>query len=335
MIGYYIHHQGAGHLHRATAIAQHTRTPVTGLSSLPRPAGWPGHWIDLPLDTGGPLIDPDAGGRLHWVPVHHTGLRTRMGLAARWIEEHAPTLFVSDVSVEMACMARLMGVPVAVMAMRGNRQDPAHHLAYDLADALIAPWPAALPEPHWPHSWQRKTTHTGAFSRYDQRPRPPAAHRDGRPHVLVMLGAGGADVTTAQLDEAARATPHWTWQTLGGSSWTADPWPLLCGADAVITHAGQNAIAECAAARRPAIVIPQDRPYDEQHATARALETAHLALVRHAWPAAHHWPALLDTVSAMSGETWRQWSPGDGAQQAAGLLDQLASRHSEEQAACA
>ncbi|QMU76837.1 UDP-N-acetylglucosamine--N-acetylmuramyl-(pentapeptide) pyrophosphoryl-undecaprenol N-acetylglucosamine transferase [Streptacidiphilus sp. PB12-B1b] len=333
MIGYYVHHQGAGHLHRAAAIARHTRTPVTGLSSLPRPDSWTGPWIDLPLDTGGTPTDPEAGGRLHWAPVHHAGLRTRMGLVARWIEQHAPTLFVSDVSVEMACMARLMGVPVAVAAMRGERLDPAHRLAYDLADALLAPWPAALPEPHWLPSWRRKTTHTGAFSRFDQRPRSVDARPHDRPRLLVMLGAGGADVTAGQLREAVRATPHWSWTVLDRTSWTPDPWPLLCAADVVVTHGGQNAIAECAAARRPAVVIPQDRPYGEQHATARALAAAGLAVVRHPWPEAGHWPALLDTALAMNGEAWSLWSPGDGARRAAHLLDGLAVRPTGEAAA--
>ena len=39
VIGYYVHHVGAGHLHRARAVAQRTSSTVTGLSSLPRPGG--------------------------------------------------------------------------------------------------------------------------------------------------------------------------------------------------------------------------------------------------------------------------------------------------------
>lgn len=39
MIGYYVHHHGSGHLHRARSLAAVLGRPVTGLSTLPRPAG--------------------------------------------------------------------------------------------------------------------------------------------------------------------------------------------------------------------------------------------------------------------------------------------------------
>ncbi|MDF2492882.1 MAG: hypothetical protein K0Q58_1460, partial [Microbacterium sp.] len=81
MIGYYVHHHGRGHLHRATAIAAALGIPVTGLSSLPRPAEWTGDWIELPLDLddrGPDAPDVTAGGRLHWVPLGVDGLRERM-----------------------------------------------------------------------------------------------------------------------------------------------------------------------------------------------------------------------------------------------------------------
>ncbi|MFD6288321.1 glycosyltransferase [Streptomyces sp. NPDC060205] len=337
MIGYYIHHHGLGHLHRARCVARHARTPVTGLSCLPRPADWTGEWIRLPSDAGqeAGAADPTAHGRLHWVPLHHTGLRARMGAIASWIERTAPTLLVSDVSVEVATMARLMGVPVMVSAMRGDRSDPAHRLAYDIADALLAPWPATLPEPDWPPEWHAKAVCTGAFSRYDGRPR--VERRPTRRQVLVLLGSGGTTVQEDDVRKAAEATPGWDWIALGGAgNWTEDPWPLLCQADVVVTHAGQNAVAECAAARTPALVVPQERPHDEQHATARALAAAGIATVRTRWPAPHEWPQLLTTVRQAGGRRWRQWAPGDGAAQAGRLLDELAATVSpRESPACA
>lgn len=344
MIGYYIHHHGKGHLHRAQCIARHTRTPVTGLSSLPRPAEWNGDWIHLPPDTatvdagptgvgtGSAAADPTAHGRLHWVPRHHAGLRSRMAALADWIERAAPTLLVSDVSVEVATLARLMGVPVVVAAMRGDRSDAAHRLAYDLADALLAPWPAALPEPGWPPEWRAKTEHTGAFSRHDgrSRPRPGTEHGRKRPaadrEVLLMLGTGGTELTAADLRAAEEATPDWKWTVLGvPDRWCDDPWPALCRADVVVTHAGQNAVAECAAARSPAMIVPQSRPHGEQHATARALRAGGLATVRDHWPAPRDWARLLDEAVRNGGDRWGVWAPGDGAERAARLLDGLAA----------
>ncbi|OKK21969.1 hypothetical protein AMK16_01610 [Streptomyces sp. CB00455] len=334
MIGYYVHHQGKGHLHRARCIAAHLTTPVTVLSSLTRPDSWDGPWIDLPLDTTARPTDATAGGRLHWAPVHHAGLRDRMGLIADWIRREAPALFVSDVSVEAATLARLMGTPVVVAAMRGDRRDAAHRLAYDLADALFAPWPRSAPEPGWPGHWRDKVHHTGAISRYDARQRP-GRPPDGR-EVVVMLGGGGADVTGQDLADAAAATPDWKWTVLGGpgAGWTEDPWPVLCRARVVVTHAGQNAIAECAAARVPAVVIPQSRPHGEQHATARALRAAGLATVCDTWPSARAWPGVLARAAAVDGERWGLWSSGDGALRAAHLLTGLAARGTEREAAC-
>ncbi|MCQ0025592.1 glycosyl transferase [Streptomyces somaliensis DSM 40738] len=338
MIGYYVHHQGMGHLHRARCVARRARTRLTGLSSLPRPADWDGEWIRLPSDTSAAgagtdiaAADPTAHGRLHWVPRHHAGLRSRMAAVADWIERTAPALLVSDVSVEVAVLARLMGVPVVVCAMRGDRSDAAHGLAYDLADALLAPWPAALPEPDWPQEWRAKTEHTGAFSRHDGRPRPDAGSRPGGSaagrDVLLMLGAGGSEVTATDLRTSTEATPGWNWTVLGGpGGWTDDPWPLLCRADVVVTHAGQNAVAECAAARVPTVVVPQSRPHGEQHATARALAAGGLAAVRDRWPEPGDWPGLLDEAVRTGGQRWGLWAPGDGAERAARLLDRLASQ---------
>ncbi|MGW0658466.1 glycosyltransferase [Streptodolium elevatio] len=334
MIAYYVHHHGRGHLSRAQCIARHTRAPVAGLSSLPRPADWDGPWIELPMDTGdfpAGARDPEAHGRLHWAPLGHAGLRHRMGLTAAWITRHAPKAFVSDVSVEMLCLARLMGIPSIAVAMRGTRTDPAHQLGYDLADLLLAPWAEEFAEPGIPHHLAAKTVHTGAFSRCDDRPilRHPhsaaAAGDDPRPLVLVMLGAGGAAITAAQLKDAADGNPGWRWRTLGGpgGSWADDPWPLVCAADVVVTHAGQNAVAECAAARRPTVVLPQDRPFGEQHAVADALEQGRLAVVHRSWPRRDQWPAVLDSARRMGGEAWSRWSPGDGAARAARVLDEF------------
>ncbi|RSS50014.1 glycosyl transferase [Streptomyces sp. WAC07061] len=326
MIGYYVHHQGLGHLHRALCIAGQARSTVTGLSSLAPPAGWPGPWVRLPLDTGGPAaVDARAHGRLHWAPLHHPGYAERMAAVAGWLGRVRPALLVSDVSVEVACLARLMGIPVVVVAMRGGRLDPAHRLGHDLALRLLAPWPASVPEPGWPAHWYEKTVYAGAFSRADGRVPPPAPD-DGTRRVLLMLGAGGNGVTADQVHAARDATPLWQWDLLGGpgGSWSGDPWPRICAADVVVTHGGQNAVAECAAARRPTVVLPQDRPYDEQHATGRALRHAGLALVRERWPEPAQWPAVLDEAAALDGAAWARWAPGDGARRAARALDAMA-----------
>src|SRR5690606_24283738 len=85
MIGYYVHHQGRGHVNRALRLARHIDGEVTGLSSLERPAGWQGPWIQLARDDqSDPPLDPTARGQLHWAPLGDRGLSSRMARIAEW-----------------------------------------------------------------------------------------------------------------------------------------------------------------------------------------------------------------------------------------------------------
>jgi hypothetical protein len=328
VIGYYAHHHGRGHVQRAACIAAHLAEPTTILSSAATGEPAFADRIVLARDDDGPVRgDPTAGGVLHWAPPGHAGLRRRMATIAEWIERVRPTAMVVDVSVEVATLCRLMGVPVVVVAMRGDRTDRAHRLGYDLADGLIACWPEELADPDWPAGWTAKTCFASAFSRFDARIGSPAPPTDGRRHVAVLMGAGGTDIGVDQVAAAAAATPEWDWDVLGGrAGWHADPWPVLQRADVVVTHAGQNALAEVAASRTPAVVIPQDRPHREQFAAADLLERAELATVRRHWPAPDAWPRLLETTAARDGRAWARWCPGDGAERAARFVAGTADR---------
>ena len=123
MIGYYVHHQGRGHLARATEIARRLTEPVTVLSSLPRPAQIEpfAGWIELEHDEDG-VTSPDltAGGALHFAPVGCPGYTARMEQIARWLARSAPPLMVVDVSVEVTVLCRLLGTPVLVVATIGT-----------------------------------------------------------------------------------------------------------------------------------------------------------------------------------------------------------------------
>ncbi|MEO8851983.1 MAG: glycosyltransferase [Allobranchiibius sp.] len=249
-----------------------------------------------------------------------------MAAIAAWITAVRPRLVVVDVSVEVAVLARTLGVPVVVAAMRGDRSDPAHVLAYDLADALFAPWPGTLPEPQWPARWIAKTIHTGAFSRFDE---IDVASSQVQPQTAVcLLGNGGSDLPERFAETVAAATPQWQWTFCGGD-FGPSPIPLsdlLAAAQVVITHAGQNAVAEVAALRRPAVVVAQPRPHDEQLATVRALGKGDLAVTCDRWPAAGDWPELLAQAVDLGGAGWERWNDHHGAQRAAAALAQVASR---------
>lgn len=84
--------------------------------------------------------------------------------------------------------------------------------------------------------------------------------------------------------------------------------------------AGQNAVAEVAGARRPAVVIADPRPFAEQEHTVEALERAGLAATATAWPARLDWPGLVARAQELGGAGWASWTDGRGAERAADAI---------------
>jgi hypothetical protein len=335
-IGWYLHHHGRGHLHRFLAVAPNLAHEVTVLTSLPRPlASGATEWIDLPLDV---LLRPgqpgtvEAGGLLHWAPLGESGFRDRMAMIAEWIARTNPVAIVVDVSVEVALLARLMGVPVLWVAQRGIREDRPHRLAYAAAEVIIAPWTTATDSPSAiAVPTAAPMIHVGALSRFDhETPTPVPEER----RVGLLLGFGGHAVEAADIAAAAAATPEWTWEIAADTDVGAlanvishppdcDVWALLNRSAVVISSASGNAVAEVAAARRPLICLPQDRPFAEQRQQAAALSGAGLALVAETWPPAERWPGLLERARAHGGSGWGALHDGAGAERFAAVIDSV------------
>lgn len=321
-IGYYVHHQGRGHLTRAGVVTR--RLPAaTVLSSLPD-EGWT-PWVDLPLDTGGDVVDPTAGGVLHWAPRDHPGLRARMARIGAWLEQHRPAAVVVDVSVEVSLLVRLHGVPLVVVAMPGHRPDPAHQLAYTVADRIVAPWAGDVYAPAHLDPHRAKVVHAGGISRYaDRRPAPRAQRRSGVRGALLVTGKGGSSLSPELLDRLRAAAPGWELRAVGGvHGWCSDLWSALGEADVVVTHAGQGAVADVAAAGRPAVVVPEERPFDEQRALARALDAAGLAVARPTWEGLTG--DDLDRAAALRPD-WGRWCTHGAPERAAAAIREVAGR---------
>jgi hypothetical protein len=325
MIGYYVHHVGSGHLQRARAVAEVAHAPVTGLSSLPRPAGWSGEWVVLDRDDeGGAPVDPTAGGHLHWVPQQDRGLRSRMARVSRWIDDACPAVLVSDVSVEMTMLARLHGVPVVSFVLPGHRTDAAHLLGFGASAALVGCWPEEVRgmTPGLPDGLAARITRVGALSRFPVG--EPVVGSRGR-RVTVLLGRGGGQPTSTELATAQAQTPDWEWAVLGpGHTWTDDVAGQLEASDVVVTQAGESAVAEVAACRRPALVIPAERPHDEQRTTAEVLAGGSWpVLVEPRFPLSG-WAERLEAVSRLDGTRWAGWCDGKAASRIADVLDVVA-----------
>jgi len=323
MIGYYVHHHGRGHTSRALAIRAHLDEDVVYFSSSPRPVELRADkWVQLPLDVpddDSPPVDPTANGRLHWVPVGVDGLADRSAMLLNAITAFRPRRMVVDVSVEVTLLSRLAGVPVTVMAMPGDRGDAVHALAYDVADAIIAPWASEVYRPEWLRHHDDRTHYVGVISRYDGMASTPSDEA-GRRTGLLLAGTGGSTVPDDALDQLQRGASDYEWTAAGGSAgWVDDLWPLLCGADVVVTHAGQSAIADIAAAQVPAVVvIPEPRPFGEQHASATAMAEAGVAVTATTWPRLDEWPALL--AGARDAGRWQRLRSEGAAARAAAVI---------------
>lgn len=328
-VGYYVHHEGAGHGALGAALSTVLRDRLVGMGSGGRPAGWRGRWIDLPRDDTAPVApDPTRGGAWHWAPRRHPGFAARMGTIARWVAAEHPVALVSDVSCEVTALGALLGVPTAAVVLHGRRDDRPHRLAWDSADALVAPWPAAHAEP-WSEPWRAKVTTLGLVSRFDHRPPP------GRPagrEVLVLLPSGAHGVALAAVEAAARATAPggWRWTVAGGDAGPGgevrgvgrveDPWPLLTRARVVVATCGAGSVADVACARRPAVLLPQDRPFDEQRAFAGHLDGVAPVVVADRWPDPERWPGLLDRAAGLDPSGWDALHDRGGARRLAALL---------------
>lgn len=343
-IGWYVHHQGEGHLSRFLSIANRMAklAPIVRLVGLGSraPRDYSGEWVLLPRDDEIQSIDadPTGGGALHWAPLRRIGMRQRSVITAEWISQVNCQLFVADVSVEMLTLARLCSTPTVAMAMRGKRDDRVHSLGYDLSSALLAPWPAQTQE-HMPAKWHKKLIAVGSFSRFDhlifengtldQAPRSPT--------ILLVLGSGGHQISIDEIRSAAAATPDWQWRIAGlvteaESSTTncqflgfvRDMWSELKQATVVAGPCGTGLVSEVAAARKPFIALPQPRPFDEQVAQGKILSRSFLATVANHWPSPDEWPALLDQAQRSSGRKWEWYNDGQGASRACRALLGLA-----------
>ena len=188
----------------------------------------------------------------------------------------------------------------------------------DLAARIVAPWPGALYRPAWLERYGDRVSYVGGISRHTVASGPGRrTGSDGTRRVVLVGGAGGSELTAADLTAARDATPGWSWTVAGPlGEWHADVETLLRDADVAVIAAGQNSVADVAAAGCRAIVVPQPRPYDEQRTTARVLARTGLAVVRERWPQAHEWPQVLDRAAGLDPH-WERWRVADAARRAA------------------
>ena len=338
-IGYYVHHQGAGHLHRALLIAGALKRPCTLIGTFEDDA-IPADAVFLPDDRIGETFEgrdgtasrPEA---FHYAPVGHIGVRSRMTRIAAWVAAHDPALMVVDVSVEVALFARLLSVPVALVRLAGRRDDRPHLEAFRAAEILIAPFPAAFEGAHTPAWVRAKTIYVGFLAELTCRHTPPVPFE-----IAVVSGRGGDTTSATSIADAARATPTWTWQVYGITSaandigpsnlrfhgWVPEIGAVLDRAAIVVGGAGDGLLAAVVARGKRFVCVPARRPFDEQVDKAEVLAGLGVAVVLEGWPKASEWPAVLDRAMTIDGNRLRALHNPHAIAETAAAIDMIASR---------
>ncbi|CAM2847911.1 MULTISPECIES: glycosyltransferase [Dermacoccus] len=335
-IGYYVHHHGRGHATRAgvigrAAAARDHAVTFLGSGPLPETADDPRlEAVVLPRDDqrqDAPFRDAQAGGALHWAPLGG-GYAQRACRIAQWVHSQAPDVVVVDVSVEVAALVRLLGVPVVVVTQPGQRDDAPHRLAYDMAAALLAPWPPGVGLDAHLEPWRDALFEVGGLTRFDgacaTSHRVPSQEAVG---VFLVGGEGWDDPTLPDVVRAA--TPEVRWRTPSTAPGATPIETLLAQADVVVTHAGQNAIADVAAFGAPAVVVAQRRPFDEQATMGRCLAATGIARVvpveSGADEVARATGRALAEVARRGrgpvGAGWRAWRTEEAAQRAVDVVE--------------
>ncbi|WP_213881846.1 hypothetical protein [Pseudomonas sp. dw_358] len=335
-VGYYVHHHGAGHAARALCIAQALQVPVTLIGSqLPHSLPDGVHGLLLPGDTADPMPHVERIDGLHYAPLAVQGLRERMAMLVQWFYQHWPCVLVVDVSVEVALLARLCGVPVIYVRQHGRRDDAAHRLAYESASALLAPWPKPMEAPTTAAWIRDKTAYCGWLSRFAGA--PLATPRAGQ--ALVISGHGGTGLSTSLLAAVAAQCPEWHFRVAGplapgtglpNLEWLGrlnDPQQAMREAEVVIGSASDSLVAEAASLGCRYIAVAEERPFDEQRLQARRLNALEVALgLEQGWPPAPAWPALLARAQRLDPGRWYGWADPASARQAAQWVEATLDR---------
>ena len=350
-VGFYVHYHGRGHAARVGAILRSLSSRATVFTSRNGHRRWAGptlqEVIDLPCDIDGV---PEAGAArqadlpaAHFTPLWTPTITDRVAILTRWMARVRPAAMVVDVSSEVALLSRLAGIPTVCIRQHGDRRDAGHENAYHAAGLLLAPFPERLEDDMTPGWVRRRTVYSAGFCRYDDAPPPrETARRDlgwteGR-HVLVMTGGGGTGDSVEHLCDAARACPDWQWHAVGRFAaggrlpenlhvlgWVDDPRPYVRAADVVVSAAGHNSVMELAHSRARVILIPEERPFQEQARKAAVLQREGLAVVRSRWPDPCDWPATLAEAMAVDPAAWRDVTRGEGAGTLATAIDRFAA----------
>jgi len=295
-IAFYVHHHGSGHIMRTLAIAKalsNCKVTLLGSDLENYMHIIPSHYkvIHLPMDTPSSndlYVGNNLPAGLHYAPLNIEGQRKRVNIMTHFFSTVFPLLLVVDVSVEIAMLATLSGVPFIVVKQHGDRIDLPHILAYSNAVGVLAPYPKTMSgnDIKW---IMEKTFFAGGISRFKVR---EDAANPREKQVSIVVGQGGTSINIPLIEHIANCCPDWCLQVLGEVKNPNNTYENICyhgkvshpdgimeKCCIVIGNAGHNTVMEVAALGKRFITIPEDRPFNEQVVKARVMHELGLARI--------------------------------------------------------
>jgi len=239
---------------------------------------------------------------LHYSPVGNSDIQQRSHKILDTIYQRRIYLMIIDVSVEVAMLCRAASVPYLYVRLPGLRDDEPHLNAFAGALALLAPYPRTLESAMTP-DWLAKKTLYLDFINTEQRnaqnyqdfikdliqlttdEEALSSMLEGKNTptiVTVIKGYGGHQAIDATLPELRQLLPYAFIISLGPIDEdkrhyvdiavdVSDVTPFIEHSDYLLMACGLNAVAQAYDYATPLVVLPDDRPHQEQEVMAEAL----------------------------------------------------------------
>lgn len=239
---------------------------------------------------------------LHYSPVGNSDIQQRSHKILDTIYQRRIDLMIIDVSVEVAMLCRAASVPYLYVRLPGLRDDEPHLNAFAGALALLAPYPRTLESTKTPEWISQKTLYLDFINTQQKNAQ---TYQDFIKHLIqlitdekalssllddkntsttvtVIKGYGGHQAIDAKLPELRQLLPHAFIISLGPIDEdkrhyvdiavdVSDVTPFIEHSDYLLMACGLNAVAQAYDYATPLVVLPDDRPHQEQEVMAEAL----------------------------------------------------------------
>jgi len=241
---------------------------------------------------------------LHYSPVGNSDIQQRSHKILDTIYQRRIDLMIIDVSVEVAMLCRAASVPYLYVRLPGLRDDEPHLNAFAGALALLAPYPRTLESTKTPEWISQKTLYLDFINTQQKNAQTYQdfikdlmqlitdekalslmlndKDKDTPTIVTVIKGYGGHQAIDAKLPELRQLLPRAFIISLGPIDEdkrhyvdiavdVSDVTPFIEHSDYLLMACGLNAVAQAYDYATPLVVLPDDRPHQEQEVMAEAL----------------------------------------------------------------